>query len=151
MRSLLGPVNFLSQTKPMKKKKSSCLGPILQTITHSFTHSGHFYSAPSSPLLPRGAPEHGYCIGVSRRSAQATAGKGLAQGPYVAATKAPMDTSSLSYIIIYDISHMILFSDIASFRNMKVSSSASGPSIKYVTFEGEGVREGVTVCDRGRG
>ena len=46
---------------------------------------------------------------------------------------------------------MILFSDIASFRNMKVSSSASGPSIKYVTFEGEGVREGVTVCDRGRG
>src|SRR6218665_2698447 len=27
----------------------------------------------------------GYCIGVSRRSAQATAGKGLAQGPYMAA------------------------------------------------------------------
>src|SRR6218665_3777638 len=27
----------------------------------------------------------GYCIGVSRRTAQATAGKGLAQGPYVAA------------------------------------------------------------------
>src|SRR6218665_2002728 len=25
------------------------------------------------------------------------------------------------------------------------------PSIKYVTLEGEGVREGVTVCDRGRG
>src|SRR6218665_2010781 len=28
--------------------------------------------------------QHGYCIGVSRRSAQATAGKGLAQGPYMA-------------------------------------------------------------------
>jgi len=26
-----------------------------------------------------------------------------------------------------------------------------GPSIKYVTFDGEGVQEGVTVCDRGRG
>jgi len=26
-----------------------------------------------------------------------------------------------------------------------------GASIKYVTIEGEGVREGVTVCDRGRG
>ena len=26
-----------------------------------------------------------------------------------------------------------------------------GPSIKYVTLEGEGVREGVTVCDRGMG
>ena len=26
-----------------------------------------------------------------------------------------------------------------------------GPYIKYVTLEGEGVREGVTVCDRGGG
>ena len=26
-----------------------------------------------------------------------------------------------------------------------------GPSIKYVTLEGEVVREGVTVCDRERG
>src|SRR6218665_40165 len=26
---------------------------------HSFIHSGHFYSAPSSPLLHRGAPD--YC------------------------------------------------------------------------------------------
>ena len=26
-----------------------------------------------------------------------------------------------------------------------------GPSIKYVTLEGEGVLEGVIVCDRGRG
>ena len=26
-----------------------------------------------------------------------------------------------------------------------------GPSIKYVTLEGEGVRVGVKVCDRGRG
>ena len=26
-----------------------------------------------------------------------------------------------------------------------------GPSIKYVTLEGEGVQEGVTVCDRGGG
>ena len=49
---------------------------------------GHLYSAPSSPLLLRGAParlQHGYCIGVSRRSAQATLGKGLAQGPYMVA------------------------------------------------------------------
>ena len=29
--------------------------------------------------------QHGYCIGVSRRSAKATVGKGLAQGPYMAA------------------------------------------------------------------
>src|SRR6218665_1103757 len=53
---------------------------------HSFIHSGHFYSASSSPLLLRGAP--GYStdtIGFSRRSAQATVSKGLAQGPYVAA------------------------------------------------------------------
>src|SRR6218665_1286259 len=25
---------------------------------HSFIHSGHFYSTPSSPLLPRGAPDY---------------------------------------------------------------------------------------------
>ena len=45
-------------------------------LARSFIHSGHFYSTSSSPLLLRGA---------SRRSAQATAGKGLAQDPYVAA------------------------------------------------------------------
>jgi len=30
-------------------------------------------------------------------------------------------------------------------------SSTVGPSIKYVTLVGEGVRQGVTVCDRGEG
>src|SRR6218665_1148153 len=29
--------------------------------------------------------------------------------------------------------------------------SSMGPSIKYVTLEGKGVRDGVTVCDRGGG
>src|SRR6218665_1174223 len=37
----------------------------------------------SEALLTR--LQHRCCIGVSRRSAQATVGKGLAQGPYVAA------------------------------------------------------------------
>src|SRR6218665_1450675 len=32
-----------------------------------------------------------------------------------------------------------------------LGSAPKGPSIKYVTFEREGVVEGVTVCDRGRG
>src|SRR6218665_1699892 len=27
-------------------------------LPHSFIHSGHFYSAPSSPLLLRGAPDY---------------------------------------------------------------------------------------------
>src|SRR6218665_2390888 len=27
-------------------------------MIHSFIHSGHFYSAPSSPLLLRGAPDY---------------------------------------------------------------------------------------------
>src|SRR6218665_3943979 len=30
----------------------------LREITYSFIHSGHFYSAPSSPLLLRGAPDY---------------------------------------------------------------------------------------------
>src|SRR6218665_1128980 len=39
----------------------------------------------SSTTQRRSRLQHEYCIGVSRRSAQATAGKGLAQGPYVTA------------------------------------------------------------------
>src|SRR6218665_3299549 len=37
----------------------------------SFIHSGHFYSTSSSPLYYSGAlpTQHGYCAGVSRRSA----------------------------------------------------------------------------------
>src|SRR6218665_736538 len=59
------------------------------SFMHSFIHSGHFYSASSSPLLGllRGAPDYSTdtVSWVSRRSAQATASKGLAQGPYVVA------------------------------------------------------------------
>src|SRR6218665_3610237 len=54
-----------------------------QQQIHSFIHSGHFYSAPTTQR--RSPLQHRYCIGVSRRSEQATAGKGLAQGPYMAA------------------------------------------------------------------
>ena len=33
--------------------------PIIDVLSiHSFIHSGHFYSAPSSPLLLRGAPDY---------------------------------------------------------------------------------------------
>ena len=39
----------------------------------------------SSTTQRRSRLQHGYCIGVSRRSAQATPGKQLAQGPYVTA------------------------------------------------------------------
>src|SRR6218665_3288551 len=31
---------------------------IVHSFIHSFIHSGHFYSAPSSPLLLRGAPDY---------------------------------------------------------------------------------------------
>ena len=71
-------------------------------MQYSSFHSGHFYSAPSSPLPLRGAPDysmHGYCIGVSRRSAQATAGKGLAQGPYVTA-RAGVEPTTLRLKVI---------------------------------------------------
>ena len=30
----------------------------IHSFIHSFIHSGHFYSAPSSPLLLRGAPDY---------------------------------------------------------------------------------------------
>src|SRR6218665_2960836 len=43
--------------------------------------------------------QHGYCIGVSRRSAQATVGKGLAQGPYVTA-RAGVEPTTLRLKVI---------------------------------------------------
>ena len=50
-----------------------CVLKNIRSFIHSFVHSGHsghFYSAFSSPLLPRSAPDTaGYCAGVSRRSA----------------------------------------------------------------------------------
>src|SRR6218665_3701701 len=35
-----------------------CINIVLHSFIHSFIHSGHFYSAPSSPLLLRGAPDY---------------------------------------------------------------------------------------------
>src|SRR6218665_3661057 len=61
-------------------------------VIHSFIHSGHFYK--SITTQRRSRLQHGYCIGVSRRSAQETVSKGLAQGPYVAA-KAGVDPTIL--------------------------------------------------------
>ena len=73
---------------------------------HSFIHSGHFYSAPSSLQVlqattqRRSRIQHGYCIGVSRRSAQANAGKLLAKGPYVAARAGvELTTLRLKFIV----------------------------------------------------
>ena len=44
-------------------------------------------------------PTDTVCIGVSRRSAQATVGKGLAQGPYVAA-RAEVEPTTLRLKVI---------------------------------------------------
>src|SRR6218665_1683393 len=65
--------------------------------SHSFIHFGHFYSAPTTQRRSR--LQHGYCIGVSRRSAQATAGKELAQGPCVAA-RAGVEPTTLRLKVI---------------------------------------------------
>src|SRR6218665_3612889 len=71
-------------------------------LAHSFIHFGHFCSAPSRPLLLRGAPDYSTDT-VSefhaRRSAQATAGKGLARGPYMAA-RAGVEPTTLRLRVI---------------------------------------------------
>src|SRR6218665_2665009 len=36
----------------------NCPLALFCSVIHSFIHSGHFYSAPSSPLLLRGAPDY---------------------------------------------------------------------------------------------
>src|SRR6218665_1223610 len=73
----------------------------VHSFIHSFIHSGHFYSPPfkSSSTHRRSQLQHGCGIGVSRRSAQATAGKGLAQGPYVAA-RAGVEPTTLRLKVI---------------------------------------------------
>src|SRR6218665_2260215 len=53
----------------------------------------------SSTTQRRSQLQHGYCIGVSRRRAQATAGKGLGQGPYVAA-RAVVEPTTLRLKVI---------------------------------------------------
>src|SRR6218665_2893770 len=68
-----------------------------------------FIQSPCRPLAPLQVPYYseallatvhrGYCIEVSRRSAQATAGKGLAQGPYVAA-RAGVEPTTLRLKVI---------------------------------------------------
>ena len=53
----------------------------------------------NAPAQRRSRLHHGYCIEVSRRSAQATAGKGLAQGPYLAA-RAGVEPTTLRLKVI---------------------------------------------------
>src|SRR6218665_138529 len=65
----------------------------------SFIHFGYSYSSPSSTTQRRSQLQHGYCIGVSRRSAQAIVGKGLAQGPYVVA-RAGVEPTTLQLKVI---------------------------------------------------
>src|SRR6218665_4093815 len=57
----------------------SPLAPTIPSFIHSFIHSGHFYSAPSSPLPLRGAPDY------STDTVLEFHAEGLAQGPYVTA------------------------------------------------------------------
>src|SRR6218665_545972 len=70
-------------------------------LEQSFINSGHFYSAPSSPPLLRGAPDHSTDT-VSEfhaKAPQATAGKGLSQGPYVT-TRAVVEPTTLRLKVI---------------------------------------------------
>ena len=53
----------------------------------------------STTTQRRSRLQHGYCIGVSCRSAQATVSKGLAQGPYVAA-RARVEPTTLQLGVI---------------------------------------------------
>ena len=70
--------------------------------TNSFIHSFRpflLHPFKSSTTQRRSRLQHGYCIGVSRQSAQATAGKGFAQGPYVA-TRAGVEPTTLRLKVI---------------------------------------------------
>src|SRR6218665_3104968 len=69
-------------------------------VFHSFIHSGHFYSTPSSPIPLSGAPDYSTdTVSEFHAEAQATAGKGLAQGPYVTA-RAGIEPTTLRLRVI---------------------------------------------------
>ena len=75
---------------------------LLLNCHHSFIHSFRpFIQRPfkSSTTQRRSRLQHEYCIGVSRRSAQATAGKGLAQGSYVTA-RAGVEPMTLRFKVV---------------------------------------------------
>src|SRR6218665_2419470 len=55
------------------------------SFIHSFIRSFLLRPFKSSTTQRRSRLQHEYCIGVSRRSALANVGKGLAQGPYIVA------------------------------------------------------------------
>src|SRR6218665_2401891 len=84
---------------------------VIRRLEESFEHPLHWLVCllhanelslifQSSTTQRRSRQQHGYCIGVSRRSTQATAGKGLAQGPYVAARAGVEPTTLLLKVII---------------------------------------------------
>src|SRR6218665_4000291 len=78
------------------------MAPIESSINQAFIHSFRpFLKRPFKSSTTQSAPrlQHGYYIGVSRRSAQATAGKGLTQGPYVAA-RAGVEPTTLRLKVI---------------------------------------------------
>src|SRR6218665_3615006 len=73
-----------------------------QLFIHSFIHLFFpFLYRPfkSSTTQRRSRLQHGYCIGVSCRGAQATVGEGLAQGPYVTA-RAGVEPTTLRLKVI---------------------------------------------------
>jgi len=82
----------------MGKEKQNITAKHLTQFIHSFRP---FLKRPfkSSTSQQRSRLQNGYCIGVSRRRSQATAGKGLAQGPYVAA-RAGVEPTTLGLKVI---------------------------------------------------
>ena len=71
----------------------------LNVYIHSFIWPFLYHPFKSSTTQRRSRLQHRYCIGVSRRSAQATVGKGLAQGPYMAA-RAGVEPTTLQLKVI---------------------------------------------------
>ena len=75
------------------------MGNRVDSLVLSFILAISIAPLQSSTTQRRSRLQHGYCIGVSRRGAQATASKGLAQGPYMAA-RAGVEPTTLRLRVI---------------------------------------------------
>src|SRR6218665_3127401 len=82
---------------------------LLLVLACEFIHSFRLFLLrpfKSSTTQRRSRLQHGYCIGVSRQSAQATVGKGLAQGPYVVARAGVKPTTLRLKVMSHNDTHI---------------------------------------------
>src|SRR6218665_334290 len=92
----------------------------------------HCYSATLSTITQRRSRlQHGYCIGVSRRSAQATVSEGLAQGPCMAA-RAGVEPTTLQLKVIDSTKALPCLTTFSLVHDLNPECNGRRPSVQTI-------------------